>query len=427
MSSQSQSLMSQSSFSRNSMGNNDSDDQPYQQDSGSAQSSSEGEGSLTLIAQDALPPASLEEIFTVDELHTMHLTEIAKVPLTKNIATDEVIDFFDSFPHFTGGTLTKKMLNKVVGMKESERLMPGRSYSGVDAGKVSEECVKLFTTNDLSERYYHILCACQYFILLRRVESKFPFNNMAACDALLCLAWVRPYPFHHLIWASIMEKRKRHAVHVQKDAKKFHVYSSTILLWLKNLPSRLTEIPKNVGQPSSMKRNTSTPVRKKLPVKRARVKGDALEDIRALPIGDQGYAEAKGTHPPSSSRTYAQKKAPNPHLHTHHSASHNPPIPPPSPPTISTPHASSPIQILSPRMSPSIQPHHTSIHVPPIPIPPIPPPMPSQSSDAPTILVTPSSSHMHSTSTQPMHSNTPPLAPCSSTHALPALENMQTS
>ncbi|KAH7439553.1 hypothetical protein KP509_04G066600 [Ceratopteris richardii] len=207
----------------------------------------------------------------------MHLTEIAKVPLTKDIATDEVIDFFESFPHFTAGTLTKKMLNKVVGMKESERLLPGRSYSGVDASKVCEECAKLFTANDLSERYYHILCACQYFILLRRVESKFSFNNMAACDALLCLAWVRPYPFHHLIWASIMEKRKRHAVQVQKDAKKFHVYSSVILLWLKDLPSRLTEIPKNVGQPSSMKRNTSTPVRKKLPVKRARVKGDAFQ------------------------------------------------------------------------------------------------------------------------------------------------------
>ncbi|KAH7295253.1 hypothetical protein KP509_27G039700 [Ceratopteris richardii] len=31
---------------------------------------------------------------------------------------------------------------------------------------------------------------------------------------------------------------------------------------------------------------------------------------------------------------------------------------------------------------------------------------------------------MHSTSTQPMHSSTPPLAPCSSTYALPALENI---
>ncbi|KAH7404192.1 hypothetical protein KP509_15G014500 [Ceratopteris richardii] len=246
---------------------------------------------------------------------------------------------------------------------------------------------------------------------------------MAACDTLLCVAWVRPYPFHHLIWASIMEKRKRHAIQIQKDAKKFHVYSFVILLWLNDLPSRLTEIPKNVGQPSSMKRNTSTPVRKKLPVKRARVKGDAVEDIRALPIGDQGYAAAKSTHPPSSSRTYTRKKAPNPHVHTHHSASYNPPTPPPSPP-ISTPHASSPIHIPSPRMSPSIQPHHTHIHVPPIPIPPIPPPMPSPSSPAPTILVTPSSSHLHSTSTQPMHSSTPPLAPCSSTHALPALGNI---
>ncbi|KAH7373370.1 hypothetical protein KP509_17G051900 [Ceratopteris richardii] len=184
-----------------------------------------------------------------------------------------------------------------------------------------------------------------------------------------------------------------------------------------------SEIPKNVGQPSSMKRNTSTPVRKKLPVKQARVKGDALEDIRALPIGDQGYASAKGTHPPSSSRTYVRKKAPNPQLHTHHSASYNPPTAPPSP-LISTPHASASIHIPSPRMSPSIQPHHTPIHVPPIPIPPIPPAMPSPSSPAPTILVTPSSSHMHSTSTQPIHSSTPPLAPCSSTHALPALENI---
>ncbi|KAH7446137.1 hypothetical protein KP509_01G040900 [Ceratopteris richardii] len=85
--------------------------------------------------------------------------------------------------------------------------------------------------------------------------------------------------------------------------------------------------------------------------------------------------------------------------------------PPPSPPTISTPHASPPIQIPSPRISPLIQPHHTSIHVPPIPIPPIPPPMPSPGSPSPTILVTPSGSHMHSTSTQPMHSNTSPLAP----------------
>ncbi|KAH7426159.1 hypothetical protein KP509_11G087200 [Ceratopteris richardii] len=142
------------------------------------------------------------------------------------------------------------------------------------------------------------------------------------------------------------------------------------------------------------------------------------------PIGDQGYAAAKGTHPPSSSRTYARKKAPNPHVRTHHSASYNPSTPPPSPPTISTPHASSPIQIPSPRMSPSIQPHHTYIHVPPIPIPPIPPPMPSPSSPSPTILVTPSGSHMHSTSTQPMHSSTPPLAPCSSTYALPTLENI---
>ncbi|KAH7296985.1 hypothetical protein KP509_26G047500 [Ceratopteris richardii] len=418
--------MSQSSSSRNSMSSNhyDSDDQPYQQGSGSAQSSSEGEDSLTLITQDALPPASLEEIFTTDELHTMHLTEIAKVPLTKNIATDEMIDFCESFPHFTAGTLTKKMVNKVVGMKESERLMPGRSYSGVDASKVCEECVKLFTANDLSKRYYHILCACQYFILLRRVESKFPFNNMAACDALLCLLWLRPYPFHHLIWASIMEKRKRHVVQVQKDAKKIHVYFSIILLWLKNLRSRLTEIPKDVGQPSSMKRNTFTPVRKKLPVKRAQVKGNALEDIRALPIGDQGYAAAKGTHPPSSSRTHARKKAPNPQVRTHHSASYNRPTPPPSPPTISTPHASPPIQIPSPRMSPSIQPHHTPIHAPPIPIPPIPPPMPLPSSSSPTILVTPASSHTHSTSTQPIHSSTPQLAPCSSTYALPALENI---
>ncbi|KAH7282610.1 hypothetical protein KP509_35G039800 [Ceratopteris richardii] len=171
-------------------------------------------------------------------------------------------------------------------------------------------------------------------------------------------------------------------------------------------------------------RNPSTLVRRKLPVKRARVKGDALEDIRALPIGEQGYTVVKGTHPPSSSRTYARKKTPNPHVCTHHSASYNPPTPPPSPPTISTPHASPPIQIPSPRMSPSIQPHHTPIHVPPIPIPPIPPPMLSPSSPAPTILVTPSSSHVHSTSTQPMHSSTPPLAPCSSTYALPALENI---
>ncbi|KAH7293537.1 hypothetical protein KP509_28G029900 [Ceratopteris richardii] len=169
------------------------------------------------------------------------------------------------------------------------------------------------------------------------------------------------------------------------------------------------EIQKNVGQPSSMKRNPSTPVRKKLPVKRARVKGDALEDIQALPIGDQGYA---------------RKKAPNPQVRTHYSASYNPPTPPPSPPTISTTHASPPIQIPSPRMSPSIQPHHIHIHVPPIPIPPIPPPMPSPSSLAPTILVTPLGSHMHTTSTQPMHSSTPPLAPCSSTYPLPALENI---
>ncbi|KAH7365870.1 hypothetical protein KP509_18G050500 [Ceratopteris richardii] len=173
-----------------------------------------------------------------------------------------------------------------------------------------------------------------------------------------------------------------------------------------------------------MKRNPSTHVRKKLPVKRARVKGDSLEDIRALPIGDQGYAAAKGTHPPSSSHTYVRKRAPNPHVRTHHSASYNPPTPPPSPPTISTPHASPPIQIPSPRMSPSIQPHHTPTHVPPIPIPPIPPPMPSPSSPAPTILVTPSGLHMHSTSTQPMHSSTPPLTPFPCTYALPALENI---
>ncbi|KAH7443885.1 hypothetical protein KP509_02G054000 [Ceratopteris richardii] len=181
----------------------------FQKGLGSAQSSSEGEDSLTLIARDSLPLASLKEIFTEDELHTMHLSEIAKVSLTKHIATDEVIDFFESFPHFTGGTLTKKMLNKVVGMKESERLILGRSYSGVEASKVCEECVKLFTANDLSKRYYHLLCACMYFILLRRIESKFPFGNMAKCDALLCLSWVHPYPFHHLIWTSIMEKKEK--------------------------------------------------------------------------------------------------------------------------------------------------------------------------------------------------------------------------
>ncbi|KAH7298714.1 hypothetical protein KP509_25G055700 [Ceratopteris richardii] len=237
---------------------------------------------------------------------------------------------------------------------------------------------------------------------------------------------VRPYPFHHLIWASIMEKRKRHAVQVQKDAKKFHVYSSIILLWLKDLPSRLTEIQKNVGQPSSMKRNPSTPLRKKLSVKRARVKGDTLEDIRARPIGEQGYGAGKGTHPHSSSHTYARKKAPNPHVRTHHSASYNPPTPPPSPSTISTPHASPPVQIPSAdstyvtfdstssyTYTCPTYPHtsHTSSYAIP-------------KFTYPTILVTPSSSHMHSTSTQPMHSSTPPLAPCSSTYALPALENI---
>ncbi|KAH7281534.1 hypothetical protein KP509_36G052200 [Ceratopteris richardii] len=245
---------------------------------------------------------------------------------------------------------------------------------------------------------------------------------MAACDALLCLAWVRAYPFYHLIWASIMEKKKRHAVQVQKDAKKFNVYSSIILLWLKSLPSRLTEIQKNLGQPpSSMKRNPSTPVRRKLRVKRARVKGDSLEDVQALPIGDQGYAAAKGTHPPSSSHTYTRKRTPNPKVHTHHSASYNPPTPPPSPPIISTPHASPPTQIPSPLMSPSIPTQHTPTHISPIPMPP---PVPSPRSPALIILVTPSGSHMHSISTQPMDSSTPPVAPCSSTYALPALENI---
>ncbi|KAH7365750.1 hypothetical protein KP509_18G044100 [Ceratopteris richardii] len=261
------------------------------------------------------------------------------------------------------------------------------------------------------------------FYLLKKGRIQVSIQQYGCLRCAFMSSLVRPYPFHYLIWASIMEKRKRHAVQVQKDAKKFHIYSSIILLWLKNLPLRLTEIPKNVGQPSSMKHNTSTLVRKKLPVKRARVKDETLEDIRALPIGDQGYAAAKGTHPPSSSRTYTRKRVPNPQVRSHHSASYNPPTPPPSPPTISIPHASPPIHIPSPRMSPSIQPHHTPIHVPPIPIPPI-PPMPSPSSPSPTILVTPSSSHMHSTSTQPMHSSTPPLAPCSSTYALPALENI---
>ncbi|KAH7431389.1 hypothetical protein KP509_08G046000 [Ceratopteris richardii] len=245
---------------------------------------------------------------------------------------------------------------------------------------------------------------------------------MAACDTLLCLAWVRPYSFHHLIWTSIMEKKKRHVVHVQKDAKKFHVYSSVIILWLKSLSSKLTEIQRNLDQPPpSTKRNPSTLVRKKLLVKRARVKGDSLQDIRDLPIVDQGYAGAKGTDPPLSSHTYARKRAPNPHVLTHHSTSYNPSTPPPSPPIISTPHASPPVQIPSPLMSPFIQTHHTPTHVSPIPIPP---PMQSPNSPPPPSWLPRQGSHMHSTSTQPMHSSTPPLAPCSSTNALPVLENI---
>ncbi|KAH7423857.1 hypothetical protein KP509_12G077400 [Ceratopteris richardii] len=301
--------------------------------------------------------------------------------------------------------------------------MPSSSnttYLGIQEDHLITKCKVTFAENPVALATAPISRAFKFYFLLRNMQAKISFANTFLCDGLLCMLYSKPYSFHQLMWKSVLMKRKRFVYQANKGALTFHVYSPSILVWLRSLPPLYLNIRSSTltwsnRQTSTTKRGSYV-LRSKLQTyniqKRAKAVGDSRAELDSLPVHEQAYARPRAskhlsfsTSPPSTSHVLTSPSCTTPSTITP-TAPIVTPIPTTStiysmiPPHITSPSAAlvehsisdTPSQVLQPTTTHTTQPQAST----PSPNYSPSPPSPAHTSSPPQIYVPPS---LNSTST----------------------------
>ncbi|KAH7404697.1 hypothetical protein KP509_15G038900 [Ceratopteris richardii] len=276
------------------------------------------EFSLVPLAED---PDHMEiidffQFLPVDQLVALGIKEFSLVSLAEDLDHMEIIDFFQSFPKFFGGTLSLDMVALAMGAATTMPSSSNTTYSRIPEDQLITKCKGAFAENQVALATTSILRAFKCYFLLRNMQAKISFTNTFLCDGLLCMLYSKPYPFHQLLWKSVLTKRKRFVYQANKGASTFHVYSPSILAWLRSLHAlypnvRSSPFTRSNRRTSTTKRGPHV-VRSKLHTyskqKWAKVVGDFRVELDSLLVHEQCYARARdgkklsfSTSPPSTS------------------------------------------------------------------------------------------------------------------------------
>ncbi|KAH7434674.1 hypothetical protein KP509_06G029900 [Ceratopteris richardii] len=280
----------------------------------------------------------LSHLYSPEQLTTMGLHEFSQVPLSDQPDHMEVIDFFKHFPRFPDGKLSLRILELAMGAHTPTLPAPASTYSGILEGELVTKCKAAFDEKPVAYATATLLHAFKFYFLLRSMKGKLIFTNLFIYNGLMCMLYSKPFPYHKLLWHSVIDKRKRFVAASNRGASTFHVFSPCIFTWLRTLPAlhpNFTSLPlPNPTNPPSERQSkrSSYALRSKLQPfnkKRAKIVADSRASLDSLPLSEQGYARPKtgktfSFPPPTSSKTLD----PTPHSHSH---SDTPTTSPPTP------------------------------------------------------------------------------------------------
>ncbi|KAH7426035.1 hypothetical protein KP509_11G082100 [Ceratopteris richardii] len=267
----------------------------------------------------------LSHLFSPKQLITIGLHEFSKVPLSDQPDHKEVINFFKHFPRFRDGKLSLKIIELAMGAHTPTLPTLICTYSGILEGELLTKCKASFDEKPVAYAKAILLHAFKFYFLLKNMKGKLTFTNLFICDGLMCMLYSKPFPYH-MLWYSVIDKRKCFVTTSNRRASTFHVFSPCIFTWLRTLPTwhtNITSLPSaNQANPPSEgpSKKSSCALRSKLhpfSKKRAKIVANSRASLDSLALSEKGYARPKSGKklsfpPPTSSKTHA----PTPHSHS---------------------------------------------------------------------------------------------------------------